>query len=298
MHTPENTEALFEYLQTLPDCSVVAGYDGSTDICILIGDKSRYIGRRMKGKATPLLQLEKLEREKADDCDMVFVFDDHRIYTEESFEEDPPIADMADFLDILFGTDPEFAPPEQSVRMSVADLVDDLHDLMEEVARLRSLVAEGEQRDADGEDELEEKEDDIADLEAEVQRLTAFQQRDFPGVVRLLRESGHVERTILPEQHAAMRDFVDRHTMADRGSLHELTVVLSRDRMLAGLCYFPEEASGQLTLFGDRQPVVSKTRTCRMFDRSGQPVIPMGPMLDFDVEFDWGTYLLLASEEG
>lgn len=44
--------------------------------------------------------------------------------------------------------------------------------------------------------------------------------------------------------------------------------------------------------------MVSKTRTCRMFDRSGQPVIPMGPMLDFDVEFDWETYQRLLSDAG
>jgi hypothetical protein len=298
MHTPDTTEALFEYLRTLPDCSVVAGYDGTTDICIYVGDKSTYIGRRLKGKAAPQAQVDKLVQEKGDDCDMVFVYDDQQIYTEESFEEDPPIAEMADFLDILFGTDPEFAPPEQSVRMSVADLVDHLHDLMEEVARLRSRVAEWEQQDVVDEDELEEKEDAIADLETEVQRLTTFQQRDFPAVVRLLRESGHFDRTIVPEQHLAMRDFVAKHTTADRSSLHGLTVVLSKDRKLAGLCYFPEEASDQLTLFGDRQPVVSKTRTCRMFDRSGQPVIPMGPMLDFDVEFDWETYQRLLSDEG
>lgn len=271
MHTPDSTAALFAYLRTLPDCSVVAGYDGSTDICVYVGDKSTYIGRRMKGKATPQAQVEKLEQEKGDDCDMVFVYDDHRIYTEESFDEDPPISDLADFLDILFGTDPEFAPPEQSVRMSVADLVDHLHDLMEEVARLRSRVAESEQQDVVEEDELEEKEDAIADLEAEVQRLTTFQQRDFPGVVRLLRESGHFDRTIVPEQHLAMRDFVARHTTADRSSLHELTVVLSKDRKLAGLCYFPEEASDQLTLFGTVNPWYRRPAPAACLTGPGNP---------------------------
>lgn len=298
MHTPENTEALFEYLQTLPDCSVVAGYDGSADIRITIGEQSTYIGRRMKGKATPLAQLEKLEREKGGACDMVFVYDDQQVYTEESFEDDIPASDMAAFLDILFGNDPECAPPEQAVRMSVADVVDHLHDLMDEVASLRSRLAEWEQQASGDEDLLDEREDSLSELEAEVDRLTSFRQRDLPAVLRLLRESGHLDRMILPEQHQAIRAFVARHRIDGHNGLHGLTFVLSKDRKLAGLCYYPEEEAGQLTLFGDRQPVLSKTRTCRMFDRSGQPVIPMARVFDFDVELDWETYGLLAAEEG